>query len=74
MLLVCWLLRLFLQSGVLIRSPSGIGSICATVINGRQIDWMFRREERRVGGDYRKKGEEFAIDWTRIRCMFPFMA
>lgn len=26
-----------------------------------------------MGGDYRKVGEEFRIDRTRIRCMFPFM-
>ncbi|EIW69113.1 hypothetical protein TREMEDRAFT_31494 [Tremella mesenterica DSM 1558] len=54
--------------------PSGIGSVCSSLLNGRQIDYYYRREERRVGGDYRKKGEEFKIEYTRLRCIIPFMA
>ncbi|KAM0753668.1 MFS general substrate transporter [Meredithblackwellia eburnea MCA 4105] len=53
--------------------PSGIGSIVSSQLNGKQIDWYFRREEKRVGGDYRKKPDEFNIESTRIRCIFPFM-
>ncbi|KAG8992036.1 hypothetical protein FRB94_012033 [Tulasnella sp. JGI-2019a] len=54
--------------------PSGIGSIISSLINGRQLDYYYRKEERRVGGDYRKKREEFRIELTRLRCIFPFMA
>lgn len=52
--------------------PSGIGSIISSQLNGRQLDYYFRREERRVGGDYRAKPEEFNIEKTRIRCLYPF--
>lgn len=46
--------------------PSGVGSILSSLINGRQLDYFFRREERRVGGDYRTH-KEFRIEITRIR-------
>ncbi|OCF45038.1 hypothetical protein I317_01089 [Kwoniella heveanensis CBS 569] len=52
--------------------PSGIGTIISAQLNGRQLDFWFRREERRVGGDYRKKPETFDIEYTRIRCLAPF--
>ncbi|WWC60004.1 uncharacterized protein I303_102567 [Kwoniella dejecticola CBS 10117] len=53
--------------------PSGIGTIISAQLNGRQLDFWFRREERRVGGDYRKKPDEFDIEFTRIRCLAPFV-
>ncbi|WVQ62951.1 uncharacterized protein L199_001100 [Kwoniella botswanensis] len=52
--------------------PSGLGTICSAQLNGRQIDYWFRKEEKRVGGDYRKKPQEFDIEYTRIRCLAPF--
>ncbi|WWC87498.1 uncharacterized protein L201_002388 [Kwoniella dendrophila CBS 6074] len=52
--------------------PSGVGTIISTQLNGRQLDYYFRKEEKRVGGDYRKKPEEFDIEYTRIRCLAPF--
>ncbi|WVW79763.1 hypothetical protein I302_101733 [Kwoniella bestiolae CBS 10118] len=52
--------------------PSGLGTICSAQLNGRQIDYWFRKEEKRVGGDYRKKPDEFDLDYTRIRCLAPF--
>lgn len=52
--------------------PAGFGSILSSYLNGLQMDWLYRREENRVGGDFRKKGEDFKIEWTRLRCMFPF--
>jgi hypothetical protein len=61
------------HSGVPNASPSGAGSILTVFLNGRQLDYFYRKEERRVGGDYRKKPDEFRIDLTRIRCMFPFI-
>ncbi|KAG8990670.1 hypothetical protein FRB94_013187 [Tulasnella sp. JGI-2019a] len=54
--------------------PNGLGSIVSTLINGRQLDYYYRKEESRVGGDYRKKKEEFRIELTRLKCIFPFMA
>ncbi|KAG8855703.1 hypothetical protein FRB96_006747 [Tulasnella sp. 330] len=54
--------------------PSGLGSVVSSIINGRQIDYYYRKEEQRVGGDYRKKGDEFRIELTRLRCIFPFLA
>ncbi|KAL8291258.1 hypothetical protein RQP46_002236 [Phenoliferia psychrophenolica] len=53
--------------------PSGLGSICSSLLNGRQLDYYYRKEEARVGGDYRKKPDEFRIHLTRIRCLVPFM-
>ncbi|WRT65469.1 uncharacterized protein IL334_002412 [Kwoniella shivajii] len=52
--------------------PSGVGTICSAQLNGRQIDYYFRKEEKRVGGDYRKKPNEFDIEYTRLRCIAPF--
>lgn len=36
------------------------------------MDWLYRKEENRVGGDFRKKGEVFKIERSRLRCLFPF--
>ncbi|ODN72868.1 hypothetical protein L202_08295 [Cryptococcus amylolentus CBS 6039] len=52
--------------------PSGIGTLISSQLNGRQLDYYFRREERRVGGDYRTKPLLFNIEKTRIRCLAPF--
>lgn len=52
--------------------PAGIGSIISGLLNGRQIDYYYRKEEARVGGDYRKKPHEFRLELTRIRCIIPF--
>ena len=53
--------------------PNGFGTIISSQLSGHQLDWYYRREEKRVGGDYRKKGDEFRVDLTRIRCITPFM-
>lgn len=52
--------------------PSGVGTILASLLNGRQLDHYYRKECERVGGDFRKKGEEFRIERTRLRCAVPF--
>ncbi|KAK8861358.1 hypothetical protein IAR55_002177 [Kwoniella newhampshirensis] len=52
--------------------PSGVGTILAALINGRQIDYMYRKEERRVGGGFREKPDEFNIEWARLSCLIPF--
>ncbi|ORY24562.1 major facilitator superfamily domain-containing protein [Naematelia encephala] len=54
--------------------PNGCGSICASLLNGRQIDFYYRREKRRVGGSHREKPHEFRLEWTRFRCIIPFMS
>ncbi|WVR04031.1 hypothetical protein IAU60_001030 [Kwoniella sp. DSM 27419] len=51
--------------------PNGIGTIISSQFNGRQLDYWYRKEERRVGGDYRKKPDEFDIEYTRMRCYIP---
>ncbi|WWC69009.1 uncharacterized protein I206_102945 [Kwoniella pini CBS 10737] len=53
--------------------PSGIGTIISAQLNGRQLDFWYQKEEKKVGGDYRKKPEEFDIEYTRIRCLAPFV-
>ncbi|KAK4686771.1 hypothetical protein P7C73_g3346, partial [Tremellales sp. Uapishka_1] len=53
--------------------PSGLGTICTSLLNGRQIDYFYRKETERVGGDFKKKPDEFRIEYTRLRCLFPFM-
>ncbi|WVQ94439.1 hypothetical protein IAU59_001518 [Kwoniella sp. CBS 9459] len=52
--------------------PSGIGTIISAQLNGQQLDYWFKKEERRVGGDYRKKPDTFDIELTRIRCLASF--
>ena len=52
--------------------PAGFGSILSSYLNGLQMDYYYRCELKRVGGDFRKKGEEFKIEWTRLRCLIPF--
>lgn len=36
------------------------------------MDYYYRKEKERVGGDYRAKGEEFRIDLVRIGTIAPF--
>ncbi|BEI95796.1 hypothetical protein CcaverHIS631_0107450 [Cutaneotrichosporon cavernicola] len=54
--------------------PGGAGTITSALLNGKQLDWYYQREERRVGGEHRKKPDTFRLELTRIRCMYPFMA
>ena len=56
-----------------LNRPNGFGTLLASQINGRQLDWRYRKEERRVRGDYRKAGEDFRIELTRIVCLVPFI-
>jgi hypothetical protein len=56
----------------LTHRPSGIGAILSSYLNGVQQDYYYRKEMARAGGDYRKVGEEFKLEWTRFRCLFPF--
>jgi len=58
--------------GGLTRRPSGIGAILSSYLNGLQQDHYYRKEITRAGGDYRKVGEEFRLEWTRFRCLLPF--
>lgn len=53
--------------------PGGAGTIMSALLNGKQLDWYYQREERRVGGEHRKKPDTFRLELTRIRCMYPFM-
>lgn len=46
--------------------PCGIATIISAITNGRVVDWMYRREEKRVGGDFRKKRSEFRLERTRF--------
>jgi hypothetical protein len=55
----------------LLRS-NGLGIMVSVLTNGRYIDWRFRREEKRVGGDYRKMGDEFKIERTRYGSTIPY--
>lgn len=41
--------------------------------NGRLMDYIYRKEEKRVGGDYRKKGDEFRLERTRFLIAIPSM-
>jgi hypothetical protein len=54
--------------------PSGAGAILTTFLNGRQLDYYYRKEERRVGGDYRKRPDDFRVELARIRCLYPFIS
>lgn len=44
----------------------------SVLTNGKYIDYNFRREEKRVGGDYRAKGDDFRIEFARFRSIIPF--
>ncbi|ODN98058.1 hypothetical protein I350_07700 [Cryptococcus amylolentus CBS 6273] len=52
--------------------PLGLGTIISSQLNGRQLDYYYRKEESRVGGDYSSKPHQFNTEWTRIRCLIPF--
>lgn len=53
--------------------PCGIGTIVSAITNGRLIDWMYRREERRVGGDFRKCRTTFRLEPTRFKVCIGFL-
>lgn len=36
------------------------------------MDWVYQREEARVGGDFRKCPTTFRLERCRLRCMYPF--
>ncbi|CAD6587454.1 MAG: hypothetical protein TREMPRED_004760 [Tremellales sp. Tagirdzhanova-0007] len=46
--------------------PNGIGAGISTVITGRVMDVIYRREKRRVGGDHRACPEQFRLERTRF--------
>lgn len=52
--------------------PGGAGTIISALLNGKQLDFYYQREERRAGGDHRKS-DAFRLERTRIRCMYPFI-
>lgn len=52
--------------------PSGAGTIISTILNGKQVDYFYRREERRCGGDHRVC-PNFRVELTRHRCLWPFI-
>ncbi|KAL8276745.1 hypothetical protein RQP46_010854 [Phenoliferia psychrophenolica] len=54
--------------------PGGVGCVISSILNGKQLDYYYQREEKRVGGDYRAKPDEFRIYLTRLRCLVPFTA
>lgn len=60
------------QADEKIFRPAGFGSILSSYLNGLQMDYHYRQELKRAGGDFRKMGEEFKIEWTRLRCLIPF--
>ena len=61
----------FVGSVAYLRS-NGFGILVSVLTNGRYIDWRFRREEQRVGGDFKKMGNEFKIERTRYGSMIPY--
>jgi hypothetical protein len=63
--------RVPLSSLMQVYRPAGIGTICAALTLGRLLDRSYRREEARVGGDYRKRGEDFNIELARFRVAVP---
>ncbi|TYJ53586.1 hypothetical protein B9479_005791 [Cryptococcus floricola] len=52
--------------------PCGFGTILSTILNGKQLDYYFRREERRVGGDYNSHPHTFNIERCRLYCFIPY--
>lgn len=52
--------------------PSGAGTIISTILNGKQVDFFYRREEKRCGGDHRAC-PDFRVELTRHRCLWPFI-
>lgn len=52
--------------------PGGAGTIASALVNGQLLDRVYRREEARVGGDFRKCPTTFRLERTRLWCMYPF--
>lgn len=57
----------------LIARPIGIGSACAAAVQGRLMDIFYRREETRVGGDFRQYPERFRVERARFIVAIPFI-
>lgn len=53
--------------------PAGIGTVIMALTIGRLSDYYYRKEEKRVGGDYRRKGDEFRLERTRFIVAIPSM-
>jgi hypothetical protein len=60
------------QAKLIASRPSGFGAILGSYFNGLAQDYYYRKEMKRVGGDHRKAGNAFNLEWTRLRCLFPF--
>lgn len=56
----------------LTHRSNGLGIMVAVLTNGKYIDYNYRKEEKRVGGDYRKMGDIFRIELARYRSIIPF--
>lgn len=52
--------------------PGGAGTIASALVNGQLLDRVYRREEVRAGGDFRRCPRTFRLERTRLRCMYPF--
>ncbi|KAL8277585.1 hypothetical protein RQP46_010017 [Phenoliferia psychrophenolica] len=52
--------------------PGGVGCIISSLLNGKLLDYAYQKEEKRVGGGYREKPEDFRIFRTRLFCLIPF--
>jgi hypothetical protein len=58
-------------SPVLICRPGGAGLVITALINGRLVDYFYRKEEKRIGGDFRKKPEDFRLERSRFIVAIP---
>ncbi|GAM84947.1 hypothetical protein ANO11243_029500 [Dothideomycetidae sp. 11243] len=57
--------------------PLGVGAMCAPVINGKLLDWNFRRTAARIGMKIDRKRatdlKEFPLEKARMEIIMPFM-
>ena len=71
---ICAFIFLSLLVTVSNNRSNGFGILVSVLTTGRYVDYLYQREERRVGGDYRKVGEEFRLEWTRFRSILPYVS
>ncbi|RSH94560.1 hypothetical protein EHS25_004364 [Saitozyma podzolica] len=52
---------------------NGVGTGSSSVLTGRIMDYFYRREKKRVGGDHRHKPEAFQLERTRLLIALPLV-
>lgn len=57
--------------------PAGLGTLCSALMNGKLVDWNYRRMEARLGktseGGRKQNVEQFPVEQARLQIALPMM-